>query len=290
MVRATRNRSILAVIVLYEMEAGASPAYTSLRGILAANPQAGEAIDLLIWDNTPHEQRRPPDLDGLYLTDPSNPGLAKSYNEALKIASDRGCPWLLLLDQDTTPTVEYVAELLTATSRELENPEVVAMVPKLVNRGVLASPHSATGLRRRAPSVAEDFTGIGIGKLFVFNSGSTLRVAALEAIGGFPLNYPLDFLDHATFSKLQMRGGRIYVLRSILIHNLSTNNYGAHDQRLAIRHMSKIDSELRYVKEFGTSGELWLLRLRLIRSGVGHLFRRTSWQHSCRLFKGAFRI
>src|ERR1700733_8624548 len=110
------SQTILAAVVLYRVPADASQAFCSLRSLMASDPQAAAAIHVMICDNTPHEQLPPEGFSGPYLWDRTNPGVANAYNLALAVAVERGIPWLLLLDQDTTLTRGYLAEMLTASS------------------------------------------------------------------------------------------------------------------------------------------------------------------------------
>ena len=66
-----------------------------------------------------------------YVHDPSNGGLASAYNFALARAESEEREWLLLLDQDTSPTREFIVELLEAAASLHARPDVAAIVPKL---------------------------------------------------------------------------------------------------------------------------------------------------------------
>ena len=282
-------KSILAVVVLYKTPAEQSSSFLSLRQQLAHNPQAAAAFDLIVCDNTPTEQPAPVGFDDLYIRFNDNPGLARCYNLALKIAQERGIPWLLLLDQDTTLTAEFIEELVTAAPLYQAQAEVVALVPKLAQKGVVVSPHFPPFIGP-AVSVPADAEGLWPGFLYVFNSGSTLRVAAVQAIGGFPLDYPLDFLDHATYSALQQRGGRLAVLRSILAHDLSTSDTGTYVPELVPRLIGILDAEFRYYNQFGSPKDRMLRRLRLLRAVAGRAAHNKNWDHTRRLFRAAFRV
>ena len=70
------SQTTLAVIVLYRVAADASQAFCSLRSLMAADPQAAAAIDLMLFDNSPQPQPRPAGYTGPYIPNPANPGLA----------------------------------------------------------------------------------------------------------------------------------------------------------------------------------------------------------------------
>src|SRR6202041_405724 len=107
------SQTTLAVIVLYRVAAEASQAFCSLRSLMGADPQAAAAIDLMLFDNSPQSQPRPAGYTGSHIPNPANPGLAVCYNLALQSAQRQAIPWLLLLDQDTTLTRDYLAEVST---------------------------------------------------------------------------------------------------------------------------------------------------------------------------------
>ena len=281
------NPTILAVVVLYRMLAESSPAFTSLREIQRHGDAARSAVELMVCDNTPAQQTTPRGFVGEYVRFPDNPGLGRCYNTALEAARERGIPWLLLLDQDTTLTAEFVTELIAAASQYAAQMQVAAMVPKLVRGSVVLSPHHPPFLGPAIP-IKAGFEGIWPGRLHVFNSGSTLRVDAVTAMGGFPAGYTLEFLDHATFSALQAQGGRIAVLRSVLQHDLSVYDPGHAAPELVPRQISILDAQFRFYKQFGSPTERLFLRLRLVRTALGRIYSRQNWDQTARLLRSAF--
>ena len=69
--------------------------------------------------------------------------------------------------------------------------------------------------------MSENVVGIQKQPLCSYNSASTLRVKALRSIGGFPAEFWLDFMDHAVFHALFVRGYRVYVMLATLTHDSS---------------------------------------------------------------------
>ena len=124
----------------------------------------------------------------------------------------------MLLDQDSGPTREYFEEAV-ALSRRLDlDEEIVALVPKLIENGKVLAPHLRAMLRH-PKAVDVELTGVAQEKIYPYNSASVIRVSALQAIGGFPEKFWLDYLDHATFRMLQAGDGRIYVMQTMLEHS-----------------------------------------------------------------------
>src|SRR5665213_3768490 len=164
----TASKSILAIIVLYRLSADESPAYTSLRALMARNEEAAAAIDVLLFDNSPYTQEPPVNFSGRYVSDTSNPGLAAAYNHALRIAADENIPWLLLLDQDTRLHEAYLEELLLAVRQLDAQSGVAALVPKLADEGVLCSPIYPPSFGPARP-IPADWCGVTGVNLHAFN-------------------------------------------------------------------------------------------------------------------------
>jgi GT2 family glycosyltransferase len=282
------SKTILAVIVLYRVPADASQAFCSLRSLMSSDPQIAAAIDAMICDNSPEEQPRPEGFSGLYLWDRTNPGLANAYNLTLGVALERGIPWLLLLDQDTSLTPEYLGEIIPASSHCRDQPEIVALAPRLAENGVICSPAYPPRLGP-ARAVPTCMSGVTSETLHAFNSGAVLRVSALQAMGGFPRDFPLDYLDHATFAQLQRRGGRLYLLDSVLEHQLSSNQEGRTDDAFTRRQAQVLAAERMFYNRFGTAGDRIRRRLRLLRACLGRVVRGKERGQTWRMLKSAIK-
>jgi GT2 family glycosyltransferase len=281
-------RRILAVVVLYKMTFDQSRAVTSLLEAFSEGDVLMEAIELMVCDNTPYEQAAPASFSGRFYRDVTNPGLAHWYNLALRNATESGIGWMLLLDQDTEATAEYIAEILAQTEAMESNREIAAMLPKLVQNGVVCSPLTPPTYRHPRP-FDRNFFGVAASRLHVFNSGSVLRVSALNDAGGFPEDFPLDYLDHATFAQLQSRGGKLLVLQSSLEHDLSSNNVRRTDAAAVARHRSTLAAERRFYKRNGSALDRFYRRLRLLRGAMGVLLRHGAVGWSFRMMKAALR-
>jgi GT2 family glycosyltransferase len=220
--------SILAIVVLYKCELAHSQSVFSLLGILKEHPELAKHFSLLLYDNSPqaqdHAMQAAFPID--YVHDPLNGGLATAYNFALARAEAEQRAWLLLFDQDTVLTEEFLFELVELARALHGQPQVGAIVPKLLVRGAIYSPEANFLYQVRHPhrslqTVERDAVGIQQRHLNAYNSGATLRVSAMRAVSGFPLQFWLDYLDHAVFRALFVGGFRIYVMRAALVHDPS---------------------------------------------------------------------
>ena len=226
--------SILAVVVVYNCEFSESDSVSSLFQILNENPELAKRFSVVLYDNSaqPQSPVSPPDFPTHYVHDPSNGGLATAYNLALARAESEEREWLLLLDQDTTLTREFISELVETAETLRTRPEVAAIVPKLLVHGNVHSPaipftdQMRRQFLRPTQALTHDVVGVLPQRLCAYNSGSTLRVAALRSIGGFPTEFWLDFLDHAVFHAFIVHGYRVYVMLAMLAHDSSYSDLG----------------------------------------------------------------
>ena len=211
--------ALQAVVVLYRCAPEDSPALCGLQSALHADPAA--AIRVLVYDNSPAGNPPAPTLPDniVYLHDPANGGLLAAYTHAQQQAQASGAEWLLLLDQDTQVTADFVQLQLQMVDELAARPTISACVPRLRSAGQLVSPHGPLGLRQDALPAA--FTGEAPLGTTAFNSGAMLRRSALQAVGGFPPGYWLDFLDHALFARLARAGFRLWVLPIELDHAMT---------------------------------------------------------------------
>lgn len=270
-----QTASIQAVVVLYRACLAESATCRTLRSLLDTNAALRTRFRLLIADNSPEPQAVPDDVD--YLHDLTNPGLSSRYNAALAMAVRQGATWLLLLDQDTTLTAAWWAELEELSRALAEEASIVAIAPRLVTRLPRGDRTESPHLPRFLPAdwtLGPDTHGVLPGLVRVYNSAALVRVSALQAIDGFPPEYPLDSLDHATFHRLQAAGGRVYLMRSSLAHDMSIYRPDRNrDPAYAARHHGRLTAELRFFRQHGTPAERRAYRLNLLRQCAGTLLR-----------------
>jgi GT2 family glycosyltransferase len=262
--------SILAVVVVYNCEFSQSQSVSSLFQILNENPGLAKHFSVVLYDNSPKPQNPviSPGFPTHYVHDPSNGGLATAYNFALARAESEEREWLLLLDQDTSLTREFISELLETAKTLHTRPEVAAIVPKLLVHGQVYSPGIpfTDQMRRQflppTKALAHDVVGVQPQHLCAYNSGSTLRVATLRSIGGFPAEFWLDFLDHAVFHALIINGYRVYVMLAMLAHDSSYSDIGS----IPLWRLHNIlMAQTLYMKRSGNFVDRLLFRIWLLR-------------------------
>jgi GT2 family glycosyltransferase len=268
-----------AVLVLYRATAEESESWRTLRAALEDSLAVRERLRLLVYDNTPEESGGaaiPAGLDGLesaggamplpvrYVRDAANGGLMAAYSRALKEAA--GAEWLMLLDQDTTLTADYLREAVELAEELAEDVSVGAIVPKLRSGGKVRSPHRALGWAQ-AP-LDEDFVGRAEEPVTAYNSGALLRVAALDGMGGFPAGFWLDYLDHATFAELRQAGLGVWVMETKLEHAMAWED--PEREMTVERYRGVLAAEERYHKRYGSWGSAMAFRLRMLKKAMAY--------------------
>jgi hypothetical protein len=104
--------------------------------------------------------------------------------------------------------------------------------------------------------------------LVAYNSGATLRVSALCSIGGFPNEFWLDYLDHAIFHALSVRGYRMYIMRTELEHESSQATLS----KVPVwRQRNLLLAQTLFAKQTGNFFDRLLYRIWLLR------YSRTLW-------------
>lgn len=202
----TRTERALAVVVLYRTRMAVSKTLTGLAQAFAEDASLAKQLDVLVWDNSPEalkEHSLP--FAFTYQHAPLNEGVSGAYNAAAVMAEQRGCAWLLLLDDDTSVTAEFLRGMLGHAAQVGEavgeDERIGAVVPFLYAGAFCMSPRLWRFARHvPLPLPAHPYTETR--SIFAANSGTLMRVRALEAIGGYNKRFWLDFSDIEVFHRL----------------------------------------------------------------------------------------
>lgn len=250
---------IYIVIVLHNCKLEDSTTFNTLSNLLNVK------IQLMLYDNSPKKQFEFQDIhfknfEIQYQHNPSNPGLAVAYNEALKQATSYKKKWLLLLDQDTLLTKEYIYELKNMIFDSYSS-NIVAFIPHVVslnNSPISPSKMFIGGICKPIKSI----NGLSDSAITGINSGTILRIDYVHSINGFCIDFPLDMLDHWYFRKIYKDGKSVFVMKSTIKQNLSVfNNF---EKNLPfIRYQQLIRAELLFNKD-DSFPSLFIYKLRLL--------------------------
>jgi GT2 family glycosyltransferase len=264
---------IQCVVVLYQCTPENSSALKFFGQFCHQQNKLSHRAALLVYDNSPLPQTNMSinqwDCGAFeYRHDARNGGLASAYNEALAIAKQRGTEWLLLLDQDATPSVDFISTLYATIESPLPE-KVCAIVPKLVQHGQILSPQRVG--RYRNHHILLTTFGLQREPVTAFNSAACLRVSFANSVGGFPLFYWLDFLDHIMFYRLQRAGGRVFILDAVMEHRLSLENL---EMEMSLdRYANLLAAEWMFIRDTRWGGGPVFHRLRLLRRTFRYAIR-----------------
>jgi len=235
-----RNDKITAIIVLYKMDIDNCLTYKTLSESVR---NSRLSISLIFYNNY-NGISLEGTQDYLVVNAKDNEKLYGAYNFGLAHAKENDNSWLLLLDQDTEVTKEYVLGLESVLFRELDD-SVVAIVPILKSGNIILSPKiiSQYGWWQNDIKIKECVNE----RVSAFNSLSLVSVNFFESIGGFSCKYKLDMLDHWYYNQIYRHKKKVFVLDTKIEHNLSLLNY---ENEMSIsRHCDFLNAEYMFVKE-----------------------------------------
>jgi GT2 family glycosyltransferase len=220
------SAQIVAVVVLYKRKPEHSQTINSLAAILEKNPGVLQSIQILIWDNSPiaiNQAHLPFPCE--YKHGGRNVGTSGAYNYALHLAAAAGSPWLLLLDQDTTLTDEFLPRMLEYSVRLEDSPEVGSVVPFVYSHAQLVSPRRL-GRFNRNLQIPLGFHGIFKKRGYAINSSALVKTAALLESGGYSEEFWLDLSDVYAFQAMYRKGRFMYVASDLVLqHSLVGMDY-----------------------------------------------------------------
>jgi GT2 family glycosyltransferase len=180
----------------------------------------------VLYDNTPGGQDAgvlPADVQ--YKADVKNGGMASAYNYVLEIAHEEGYDWLLTLDQDTSLPIDFVSNLCHAAMFVAPMNTVAAIVPWISGNGRVISPKMLMKHWPLTKCFPRGFTGVSLEETLAVNSASTIKVSALKAIGGYDLEFNLDYSDIVMYKRLHRNNFSIFVAGNIHVeHELSLHD------------------------------------------------------------------
>lgn len=219
---------VLAVVVLYRMQPARSKTLAGLSHAFATDAALAKQMDVLIWDNsaTAVDENSLP-LGCTYRHAPTNAGVSGAYNAAAAMAAERSCAWLLLLDQDTSITDEFLRGMLEHAAQAAGDEQVAAIVPYLYAGSFCLSPR-LWHFGRHAPLSRPAAPYTERREMFAANSGTLMRVHALQAIGGYSSRFWLDYSDIDAFHRLHAQKFTVRIAGDLALqHEVALLNYDA---------------------------------------------------------------
>lgn len=217
--------TILATMVRYNTPISDSQTVQGICRALAGDLRLSRAYRFLIWDNSPEELRSPLlPIPFDYKHSRSNLGVSGAFNNAMKYARSRGNDWMLLLDQDTQVTAPFLRSMLHWSRRLASHREIALIAPTVRVGDNIVSPRRYLFNRHCVYSDANP--GIAPGNPFAINSGCIVRTSSLNEIGGFSLDFWLDYSDIELCHRFYLRGHKLWrATDAELQHEMSIMDY-----------------------------------------------------------------
>lgn len=178
------------IIVLYKVHANDSTSFNCLKKQLTDEK-------ILFYDNSPESDKTISSDDNIvYISDKTNPGVSKAYNEGVKVLKSMDCEWVILLDQDTFLPDNFISVYIDAIMSEKS--KLYCPSVKLMGRDFFISPGPIR--IKRVVAKGKKYTGfLSLQKYTAINSGLLIYLGAFEECGGYNENVPLDFSDFQFF-------------------------------------------------------------------------------------------
>lgn len=217
---------ILAVVVLYRTAFEASKTLGGLTQAMEEDPTLRTSFDVLVWDNSP-EPLQSAAFPFRYHHAAQNEGVAGAYNGAARLAQEQDAVWLLLLDHDTSVTGDFLRGMRQHAERVGGDTGIAAIVPFLHAGDFVLSPRLWRFARHVAlPRPPATYTERRL--IFAANSGTLMRVSALEAIGGYTPRFWLDYSDIYVFQRFYEHGLGVRIAGDLTLeHEVAMLDYDA---------------------------------------------------------------
>jgi hypothetical protein len=172
----------------------------------------------MIFDNTPGKEAENKALghDIDYCSSGRNLGLPAAYNTAIRRGLLRGAEYIMLVDQDSSVTYEFLEAVAQALEKAM--PGQVAWVPRILANDRVISPYRLNALG--IPKFGYDPSRPTVA-YFAINSYSVISLGFLAQLGGFETYYWLDALDSWFYSYVAKAARTVGIIDATVTHKLS---------------------------------------------------------------------
>ncbi len=230
--------NITILLVLYKTELDKSVTYISLKKNMV---YCKFGYNFLVYNNS--SEITVPYSDSYDIVNSSyNELLFGAYNYGLNYSKEKNNDWILLLDQDTELTKEYILTLNNILNAPIQ-PNIMSIVPRLISENKKLSPRKISSFGWWDLEVKSN--GI-VNGAYAYNSLSLLKVEFILSLGGFSKDFKLDMLDHWYYNKINEAKLSIYVMNVFIQHKLSLLDY---EKEVSLeRHEKFLNAEYNFVK------------------------------------------
>ena len=205
---------VLIVIVLYKQSLKESTAYNSLH---QANKEGLFEYGFYVRDNSPISADIGHEI--IYYThNPENSGLSVAFNQAAKYALENGFEWLLLSDQDTYFSIDFLQKMQQAVV-EFPSISLFAPIVKLSNNTFFSPCKFRSMVSKPLRSISHGEKSLH--STMPVNSGLLIKTSRFLEAGGYDENLRVDFCDFAFLSKVKKIDDKYVVVDSTAVQSFS---------------------------------------------------------------------
>lgn len=156
-----------------------------------------------------------------------NQGLALAMNEGLRQARCVGYPFVLLFDQDSQISADFVSAML-AQQQQLESATdqpIAAIGPRLQDpQSGRRTPFRCFRWTRRSDAALAGFEGV-YETDFLISSGSLISMSALDVAGDMKADYFIDNIDLEWCFRAKAKGFALYGTdKAVLFHRIGESS------------------------------------------------------------------
>lgn len=257
---------IFPIVVLYKTKISESK---TINSILLNEDLLAYVKEIYVYDNSPVAQK-PEKLDRPitihYVSDPSNPGVSKAYNEGVKVGKSLGYEWVQFFDQDTQVPADFFKKLAESM---VVHKTIRLFAPVLISGDTIISPYRfllKRGTSPRAYANSEAYK-IGLNKLETsgpVNSGIAVHVAGFLACGGYNEKIELDFSDFYFIEQFKRRSSEEFVVfDAICKHSISVQENTTLEAAYS-RYRYYLSGSAEYETLFDSVLDRFIVRLNLV--------------------------
>lgn len=237
-----KNIKVLIVIVLYKTKIENCIAYNSIKNEIKYFPN----MELLLYNNS--IENKIESNNGEYIYNAvSNNMLFGAYNYTYYFAKENDFDWLVLLDQDSNISLDYLNEVNKFVNNKMAleiavpilkaNNKILSPFKYNINKGHFLQNFNLTKLEDNECLTA-------------FNSGVVVKVTLITEFNGFSPDYPLDYLDFWYFKRIFELSKRVYILNCQIEHSLSLEKLST--EMTISRYLDFMRAEKLFIKSFDT--------------------------------------
>ena len=205
---------IYAAIVLYNKNCADSVTIQSLQ-----KWSTQKTIRVVIFDNSISDfgnEKFCTEHNYKYLTYHENKGLSFAYNRIIENIQADSDDYVLILDDDTELTEEFLREIVFCEKKDINLPVV-----RSIQDGHIFSP--SIKKNRIRSIVIQSVNELEGNQITAINSGMVIKASVFESIR-YNESLFLDCVDHDFMDQVNERGYEIKILQSLIFQNLSRQN------------------------------------------------------------------